>query len=103
MMDGMKLASACALAVLLAACGGGGGNDNPAPPAPPPPSPGITYTDPVLYSSAATASLPSAQEITAVTRHQIALGGNTLNYTATAGHLTALALVGAQPEASFFY
>src|SRR5215831_7050429 len=101
-MDGMKLVCACALAVLLAACGGGGGNDNP-PPAPPPPSPGITYTDPVLYSSAATASLASAQEITAVTRHQIVVGGNTLNYTATAGHLTALSLVGAAPEASFFY
>jgi carboxypeptidase C (cathepsin A) len=101
-MDGMKLVCACVLAVLLSACGGGGGNNNPAPAAPPPP-PGITYTDPVLYSSAATASLPSAQEITAVTRHQIVLGGSTLNYTATAGHLTALSLAGAQPEASFFY
>jgi carboxypeptidase C (cathepsin A) len=97
----MRFPAAIALAVLLAACGGGGGN-SPAPMAPPP-APGITYTDPVLYSTAATASLASAQEITAVTRHQIVLGGNTLNYTATVGHLTAVSLVGAAPEASFFY
>jgi hypothetical protein len=38
-----------------------------------------------------------------VTRHQLVLGTATLNYTATAGHLTALAPVTNAPEASFFY
>ncbi len=88
-----------AAALLLAACGGGGGggsNGNAT-------TPGPTFTDPVTYGSGATASLSSAQEITAVTRHQLALGGTTVNYTATAGHMTALALGTGTPEASFFY
>src|SRR6185437_4480420 len=97
----MRYLFATLFAFTLAGCGGGG-NDSPAPMPTPPSTPATTFTDPVLYSTAPTAALPSAQEITAVTRHQIALGGNTLNYTATAGHLTALSLVGAQPEASFF-
>ena len=61
------------------------------------------FTDPVAYSSNATASLPGASEITAVTKHQLVLGGTTLNYTATAGHLSALTPATGAPEASFFY
>ena len=83
-----------AVALLLAGCGGGGGSGG---------SPAPTFTDPVLYSSAATASLPSAAEISAVTHHQLTLNGATLNYTATAGHLTARGLTSNAPEASFFY
>ena len=98
----MRLHPALLLTAALAACGGGGGSDN-SPPMQAPPPPGTTFTDPVIYSSDPNASLPSADEITAVTRHQIVLGGNALNYTATAGHLTALSLAGASPEASFFY
>jgi carboxypeptidase C (cathepsin A) len=90
-------AGAClAVALLLAGCGGGGSGGTPAPPAP-------SFTDPVLYSTAATASLPSAVEIAAVTKHQLVIHGTTLNYTATAGHLTARSLTGNAPEASFFY
>ena len=92
-----RIGACLALALLLAGCGGGGGSGgSPAPPAP-------TFTDPVLYSTAATASLPSAAEISAVTHHQLVLNGTTLNYTATAGHLTAQGLTSSAPEASFFY
>jgi carboxypeptidase C (cathepsin A) len=93
----LRIGACLAIALLLAGCGGGGGSGgSPAPPAP-------TFTDPVLYSTAATASLPSAAEINAISHHQIMLNGATLNYTATAGHLTAGALTGNAPEASFFY
>ena len=92
--------AAAALLLFLAGCGGGGGGGNSTPP---PVPPGSNYTDPVSYSSAANASLPSANEITAVTRHQLAVGATTLNYTATVGHMTALALANGTPQASFFY
>jgi carboxypeptidase C (cathepsin A) len=61
------------------------------------------FTDPVAYSTSASASLQQAAELTAVTHHKITVGGTVLNYTATAGHMNALALSGAAPEASFFY
>lgn len=87
-------------ALVLAGCGGGGGGSGaPVPPAPPPP----TYTDPTLYSSAGGASLAGATELSAVTHHQLTIAGAALNYTATAGHLTAADLVSGTPEASFFY
>ena len=94
------------VAAVLAACGGGGGggsssNNNGGGTIPAPP-PDAGFTDSVAYSPAATASLASAAEITAVTKHQVVVDGATLNYTATAGHLTALDL-SAAPEASFFY
>ncbi len=90
-------------AVLLAAgCGGGGGGGGGTPAAPVTP-PSAAFTDPVTYSSAANASLPGAAEISSVTRSQIVLGGATLGYTATAGHLTALSLGTGAAQASFFY
>lgn len=88
--------------LLLAACGGGGGGGGSAGTTPPPPS-GQSFTDPAVYSSAPNASLQSAAEITAVTHSQLVLNGITLNYTATAGHLTALSLGTGAPQASFFY
>ncbi len=92
-----RIIAGLAVALLLAGCGGGGGSSgNAAPPAP-------VFTDPVLYSSASSASLPSADEISAVTHHQLLQNGATLNYTATAGHLTAHGLTSGAPEASFFY
>ncbi len=86
-------------AILLAACGGGGGSDPAGPTATPP----ATYTDPVAYSSSPQASLASAAEIASITRHAFVLDGATINYTATAGHLSALAIGTNQPLASFFY
>jgi carboxypeptidase C (cathepsin A) len=91
---------ALSLTLLLAGCGGGGGGGSSPPVVVPPAS---TFTDSTVYSSAPTASLTTPNEITAVTRHQLALGGATLNYTATAGHLTALQLGNGAPQASFFY
>ncbi len=88
-----------AAALLVAACGAGGGGGSSATPA----TPGAGFTDPVTYASSAQAALPGADEITAVTRHQLVLGGVTLNYTATAGHMTARALVTGAAQASFFY
>jgi len=90
----------CAAALLLAACGGGGGSGSPSGT---PGTPGSAFTDPVTYATGPSASLPSADEITATTRHPLVLDGVTLNYTATAGHLTARAPAGGAPEASFFY
>ena len=89
-----------ALALLLAACGGGGGGGSSSIPTTPAPQ---AVSDPLFYSSAATASLAAPNEITSVTKHTLALGGTTLQYTATVGHLTALALGSKAPEASFFY
>ena len=85
--------------VLLAACGGGGSSGGDGGGTDPP----LAYEDPVAYSSAPGAGLPSATEAAAVTQHEITLGGQALHYTATAGHLTARALVGNAPLASVFY
>lgn len=85
----------------LAGCGGGGGGGTPAVEIPPPPV--VTHTDPTVYSSQATASLSAPNENTAVTRHQATVNGAVIGYTATAGHLTALAPTTSVPLASFFY
>jgi carboxypeptidase C (cathepsin A) len=99
----MKKRIAILLALGLAGCGGGGGGDSGGATPTPPPTPTSSFTDPVTYSSVSNASLASAAEIASVTRHQLVLGTATLNYTATAGHLTAVALGTNAPEASFFY
>jgi carboxypeptidase C (cathepsin A) len=99
----MRSLPAALVALVLAACSGGGGDSSGSGSGPPPPPPGSGYTDPTFYSSAAGASLSDPQEISAVTRHQLMVGGTTLDYTATAGHLTALALEDGSPRASFFY
>src|SRR5262245_16884801 len=104
------VAALFAASLALSACGGsgssGGGGIAPPPPTPPtlpPPSNGNQpYADPTIYSTARFASLPSAVEAAAITRHQITLRGNTIDYTATTGHLTARTATGVE-EASFFY
>jgi carboxypeptidase C (cathepsin A) len=98
----LRIRAACAAALLtLAACGGGGGGGGGSTPPPPPPS--GNFTDPVIYSSAPSASLQTAAEIVATTQHQITLNGASLSYTATAGHMTARHITTAAPQASFFY
>ncbi len=88
-------AATLATALALNGCGGGSsagaGNSTP------------SYFDPTVYSSAASASLAQTKELGAVTHHQIIVGGATLSYTATAGHLTAANPISGAPEASFFY
>ncbi|GAB3251321.1 S10 family peptidase [Chitinimonas naiadis] len=90
------------LAVLLAACGGGGGGDS-GTTTPPPGNGDIALNDPVSYSGAPGASLPSAQERAAITHHTLSLNGLALAYTATTGHLTASHPQTNAAEASFFY
>jgi carboxypeptidase C (cathepsin A) len=94
-----RSASCLVVAVLLSSCGGGGGSGGDGGGSGPP----LAYDDPVVYSASPNASLASATEASAVTHHQITLGGQAVAYTATAGHLTAHALVGEAPLASFFY
>ena len=99
-----RLVLAAAFA-LCAACGGGGGGEGGGgeggSTAPPPASPNLT--DATAYSVAPDASLATAGEAAAVTRHQLALGDRTLAYTATTGHLTAAQVGTGTPQASFFY
>ncbi len=84
---------------LLAACGGGGGGSS-GPPVPVPPG---AFVDPVSYSGDPAAALSGVQETSVTTLHSLVVGGKTINYTATAGHLVAVDPVNHQPEASFFY
>jgi carboxypeptidase C (cathepsin A) len=93
----MRHLSWLAAALLVASCGGGGGGSTAVTPPP------AEFNDPVTYSSAADASLASAAELKSVTQHQIVIGAMMLNYSATAGHLTARDLATNAPSASFFY
>lgn len=90
----------CLTLVLTACGGGGGGSASPAPPQPVDSQPGLT--DGTVYSSAADASLPGAVEAAAVSTQTLTANGQTLSYTATAGHLIARDAVGAA-QASMFY
>ncbi len=89
-----RIACLAALAA-MASCGGGGGGDGATPG-------GNTFVDANHYSVAAGASLATPNETTAVTHHSLTLGGKAIAYTATAGHLSALASNQAA-EASVFY
>lgn len=81
------------LVAVLVACGGGNN-------APPPDQP---FDDPTAYSAAPDASLASAAEDAAVTHAAVTLGGRTIVYTATAGHLSAIDPGTGAPRASLFY
>ena len=123
----------CALGLLvslLSACGGDNkipGDqasnqtaDSPKQPVAPTPAPAPAstpaaqadqpYADPNQYGTAAGDALPanSAFDQAAVTHHTMTLNGKTVSYTATAGHLTAVApntdaSRPADKEVSFFY
>ena len=97
-----RIASSALTALLLSNCGGGGGGSSPGSSAPVTP-PAQVFTDPTVYASGPNASLAAATEITSVTQGQITVNGAALNYTATAGHLSARTLTTNIPEASFFY
>ena len=89
----LRLLAPLLLAALAAGCGGGGGAEP---------------VDPVLrdetpYSTAANASLPSANEASVTTTGKVTIAGTTVDYVATTGHLNALAPVSATPQASMFY
>jgi len=74
----------CLAALLALACGGN-------------PKPSETF------SPAPQAGLPMVLEGAASTPHRITLGGAAVDYTATAGHLTAFDPAGGAPEAAIFY
>ncbi len=90
------------LALVLAACGGGGGGGSSPTSTPPPVDTQPGLTDTTVYSSAADASLPGAVEAAAVSTQTLTANGQTLSYTATAGHLIARDAAGAA-QASVFY
>ncbi|WP_373716308.1 S10 family peptidase [Roseateles sp.] len=85
--------------LVLTACGGGGGGGAADPPASDPRS---GLSDTTVYSSAADASLPGAVEAAATSTQSLVANGQTLAYTATAGHLIARDATGTA-EASMFY
>lgn len=99
-------ASVCVLvaAMLAAGCGGGGdGGSSVAPGSTGPIVSGPSLNDPTAYSAEPAASLDSsAAEAAAITSHTLSIGGRTLAYTASAGHLTARDAGGAA-LASMFY
>ncbi len=99
----LTLAAACA-ALLLGACGGGGGSPSsaPAPIPAPSPLPGA-FADTLAYSGGPGAALSAGAEGAAVVPLHMSLGGKTLNYTATTGHLTATDTRTGLASASFFY
>lgn len=89
------------ISLALVACGGGGaGSPSPAPPPTVDSGPGLTDT--TVYSSAPDAALPGAVEAAAVSTQTLSANGQTLTYTATAGHLLARDAAGAA-QASVFY
>ncbi|QNA91097.1 peptidase S10 [Massilia sp. Dwa41.01b] len=80
-----------------------GGGSDPAPQPPPVAALPGSYADPVGYSGAATSALASAQEGASKVQARMTLDGKQLDYTASAGHLTATDLQTGQPAVSFFY
>ncbi|MGM9480665.1 S10 family peptidase [Roseateles sp. NT4] len=90
------------LSLVLTACGGGGGGGSSTTTPPPPVDPQTGLTDTTVYSSADNASLTGAVEAAAVSTQTLTANGQTISYTATAGHLIARDPNGAA-EASIFY
>ncbi len=61
------------------------------------------FNDPVAYGNGPQDAVTDASENAAVTEHAIALGGRTIQYTATAGHLVAVDPSSSKPAAKIFY
>jgi carboxypeptidase C (cathepsin A) len=95
-----RLAFSLCLAASLGACGGGSGSSGETGDAGPAAG---GLSDSTAYSTAAAASLASADESAAVTTHSINVGGAEIAYTASAGHLTARAPLTDALEATMFY
>ena len=93
-LRGTRVVAALVVLAGVAACGGAGGDAGS--------TDASQYVDSNRYSMAATASLSTPNETSAVTHHSVTLAGSAIAYTATAGHLTALAATQAA-EASIFY
>jgi carboxypeptidase C (cathepsin A) len=61
------------------------------------------YFDPTAYGNGPDDSVTDLTEQAAVTHHRITLGGRSVAYTATAGHLVTVDASSSQPNAKFFY
>ncbi len=114
---GVSFAAAALSAALLAGCGGGdssaaanpsgvatnAGNatTQPVTAAVPPDQP---YVDPNVYGTGPNDALAADPgESAAITHHTVTIGGKSIAYTATAGHLTTIDPVTSQSNATMFY
>ena len=114
---GVSFAAAALSAVLMTGCGGGdssatanpsgvaanAGNatTQPVTAAVPPDQP---YVDPNVYGTGPNDALAADPgESAAITHHTVTIGGKSIAYTATAGHLTTIDPVTSQSNAKMFY
>ena len=61
------------------------------------------YFDPTAYGNGPDDSVTDTSEKAAITHHSITVGGRSLAYTASAGHLVTVDASSSQPNAKFFY
>ncbi|CAM2141324.1 Serine carboxypeptidase [Pararobbsia alpina] len=61
------------------------------------------FFDPVAYGNGPDDSVTDATEAAAITHHTAVIGGKTIHYTATAGHLVTVDPSSSQPDAKMFY
>ncbi|TAL52798.1 MAG: peptidase S1 [Pandoraea sp.] len=61
------------------------------------------FFDPVAYGNGPDDSVTDATENAAITHHSLVLGGRTIRYTATAGHLVTVDPSSSKPDAKMFY
>jgi carboxypeptidase C (cathepsin A) len=61
------------------------------------------YFDPTAYGNGPHDSISDTTERAAITHHRIKLGGHSIAYTATAGHLVTVDSSSSQPNAKLFY
>ena len=61
------------------------------------------YLDTTAYGSGPDDSITDVTEAAAITHHVVTVGGQSIAYTATAGHLVAVDPVSSKPSAKFFY
>lgn len=61
------------------------------------------YFDPTAYGNGPDDNVTDATENAAVTHHTMVLGGRTIAYTATAGHLVTVDPSSSKPDAKIFY
>ncbi len=64
---------------------------------------GEPYLDTTAYGSGPDDSITDVAEAAAITHHVATVGGASIPYTATAGHLVAVDPISSKPSAKFFY
>lgn len=105
-------ALAAIAAIMLAGCGGGDGASGAggsaansastmSPAATPPADQALTDTN--VYGTGPNDSVDDAKEAVAVSHHSVTIGGESISYTARAGHLTTIDAQTSQPNATMFY